>query len=456
MAETDRSIRLVNVEPLVNSPRSKRTTRASNEHEHTEASVARKIGTKYANQIAYEHTRNRWLIYCNGIWSQDETGHVLQLLLSECEALGDKRLERHARLRGIEEIAKSLPELAITAARLDFDAYMLGTPDGPIDLRMGKRVEADPLHYITHSAACAPSDIATPIWSQFLADCTAGDASFVRFLQQYAGLCLTGDTSAQCLVFIYGRGRNGKGVFVRAISGVLGTYAHRAAVETFTAGADRHPTEIASMQGKRLVYCSETERGRTWAEGRLKDVTGNDKLRARFMRADDFEYQPAFKLIISGNYEPAIENCDEAMRGRFHVVPFDQVFSGQNADRHLDDKLKAEWPGILQWCIAGALDWQANGLVVPDKVRLATAAYFDRQDSFNHWLETECCRSPDLEDTTARVFKSWATFAKENGENPGSQKSLAERLQRAGFTPSVTRRDGKGVRLWRGLKVLMQ
>lgn len=437
------------------APRS-RKTRATTGAEHTEASIARHVARKYEGRIAYEHTRKRWFVYANGLWAPDETGAVLRLILCECESTGDKRLEKHARVRGIEEIAKSLPELAITAAHLDGDLYLLGTPQGPVDLRTGQRIACDPRHYITMSAACAPSDMVTPIWTRFLADCTGGDTGFIRFLQQYSGLCLTGDTSAQCLIFIYGRGRNGKGVFVRAISGVLGTYAHRAAVETFTAGVDRHPTEIASMQGKRLVYCSETERGKAWAEGRLKDVTGNDKLRARFMRADDFEFSPAFKLIVSGNYEPAIENCDEAMRGRFHVVPFDQLFTGEKADRHLDEKLKTEWPGILQWCVAGALDWQRNGLVVPEKVRVATAAYFDRQDSFQHWLETECSRAAGLEDSTARVFKSWASFAKDNGENPGSQKSLAERLQRAGFTSSVTRRDGKGVRLWHGLKVLMQ
>ena len=138
-------------------------------------------------------------------------------------------------------------------------------------------------------------------------------------------------------------------------------------------------------------------------------------------------------------------------------MPFDQVFTGSNADRGLDDTLKAEWPGILQWAIAGCLDWQENGLMVPDKVKAATDAYFERQDVFAHWLEQETSRGSDLEDTSARLFKSWSAFAKDNGEDAGKQKSLAEKLQRAGFRgPITTRREGKGVRVWHGLKAIIQ
>ena len=130
---------------------------------------------------------------------------------------------------------------------------------------------------------------------------------------------------------------------------------------------------------------------------------------------------------------------------------------GAAADRGLDDKIRAEWPGILQWAIEGCLDWQRHGLVVPEKVKAATAAYFDRQDVFAHWIEQETVTGLELEDTSARLFKSWSAYAKDNGENAGSQKSLAEKLQRAGFHgPVPTKRDGKAVRVWRGLKAVIQ
>lgn len=240
-------------------------------------------------------------------------------------------------------------------------------------------------------------------------------------------------------------------------AGIMGTYAHRTQTETFTAGADRHPTSIAAMRGRRLVYCSETERSKTWAESRIKDVTGGDKLCARFMRQDEFEYQPDFKLFVSGNYEPAIEAADPAMRNRFFVVPFDQIYEGQSVDQHLDEKLKAEWPGIFAWLVDGCLEWQSNGFSVPTKVRAATDAYFDRQDVFAQWLDQETVAGSELLETNRQLFKSWKAFAKDSGEAPGTAKTFAERMKRAGFHgPSPTKLDGKNVRVYRGLKVLVQ
>lgn len=440
-------------------PRSpSRRRRASTDEIHTEASFARLFEDRFAGRLIYEHMRGRWLVYdqISGIWRTDETGVVLQHILELVEQSNAKSFESHSRLRGIEAIARSSSRIARTAAQFNPDPFLLGTPGGPVNLKTGKLIKPDPGHFITMSTACAPAEIPTPRWLKFLGECTGGSAELIRFLQQFFGYTLTADIREQCLLFVYGRGRNGKGVMLRAQTGILGEYSHRAQIETFTAGTERHPTEIAAMTSKRLVFSSETERGKRWAESRIKDITGGDRLRARFMRQDEFEFDPKFKLIISGNYEPAIENCDEAMRGRFHVVPFDQVFTGDRADLNLDAKLRSEWPGILQWAIAGCLDWQRHGLVIPEKVKAATSAYFERQDVFGHWMEQETVRGADIEDTSARIFRSWTAFAKDNGEDVGSQKSLAEKLQRAGFRgPFVTRRDGKSLRIWHGLKVLI-
>jgi putative DNA primase/helicase len=214
---------------------------------------------------------------------------------------------------------------------------------------------------------------------------------------------------------------------------------------------------MASMRGARLVYCSETERGKNWAEGRIKDVTGGDRIRAHFMRQDSFEYQPEFKLFVSGNYEPAIETADPAMRNRFYVVPFDQVFEGAKVDQQLDDKLKSEWPGILAWLVEGCLLWQAHGLVTPAKVRAATDEYFERQDVFAQWLAQETVAGSGLSDHTERLFKSWTSFAKDNGEDPGTSKTFAERMLRAGFKKKDSFAlvpGGKKLRGYSGLKGL--
>ena len=205
------------------------------------------------------------------------------------------------------------------------------------------------------------------------------------------GYALTGSTREHALFFGYGSGANGKGVTINTAAGILADYAQTAAVETFTASfTDRHTTELAALRGARLVTVAETEEGRRWAESRIKTLTGGDPIRARFMRQDEFEFQPQLKLLISGNHKPGLRSVDEAIRRRFHLIPFVITIPPDERDPDLAEKLKSEWPAILAWMIAGCLAWQRERLNPPAAVRDATAAYLDAQDALAAWIE-ECC-----------------------------------------------------------------
>src|SRR5262249_30247609 len=144
-----------------------------------------------------------------------------------------------------------------------------------------------------------------------------------RFLQRYFGYCLTGQTSEHRFVFAYGTGANGKGTLINTISRVLADYATIADVGTFIAAThERHPTDVAKLHGFRLVVAQETEKGRRWDETKIKSLTGGDKMTARFMRQDFFDFTPTFKLFIIGNHKPRLDTVDEAMRRRLLLVPF--------------------------------------------------------------------------------------------------------------------------------------
>jgi putative DNA primase/helicase len=300
-------------------------------------------------------------------------------------------------------------------------------------------MEADQEDFITKKTAVVPADPlrgdGCPLWLDFLNQATQGDQDLIRFMQQIAGYALTGDIREHALFFIYGPGGNGKGVFVNTITKVLGDYATTAAMDTFTASqSDRHPTDLAKLKGARLVTASETEEGRAWAESRIKALTGGDRISARFMRQDFFEFDPAFKLLIVGNHKPVLRNVDEAARRRFNMIPF--IHKPERPDKQLEEKLKPEWPGILRWMIDGCLDWQQHGLIRPAVVKEATAEYFSEQDSVHQWIE-ECCETGgrDISDTTANLFASWTAWATANGEKSGTTKWFNQVLQRQGFEP---------------------
>jgi P4 family phage/plasmid primase-like protien len=183
--------------------------------------------------------------------------------------------------------------------------------------------------------------------------------------------------------FLWGMGGNGKSTFLEAITQCVGDYHRAAPIETFTAShTDRHPTDLAGLRGARLVTAIETDEGRHWAESKIKTLTGGDKISARFMRQDFFEYIPQFKLLIAGNHKPGLRSVDEAIRRRFNLIPFAVTIPKQ--DRQFGEKLKAEWPGILAWMIQGCLDWQQRGLNPPDAVTAATDAYLEHKTRSRH------------------------------------------------------------------------
>jgi putative DNA primase/helicase len=325
-----------------------------------------------------------------------------------------------------------------------------------INLVTGERYEARREDYMTKMAAVAPDDdMPIPLWLACLARVTNGDADLQAYLQRVIGYCLTGHTNEHVIFFLWGTGANGKSVFTSTIAGMMGDYALTAPMDTFIESKlDRHPTELAMLRGARLVTATETTAGRHWNESRLKALTGGDKIAARYMRGDFFEFTPTFKLMISGNHRPALRNIDEAIRRRLHLIPFTVTIPPDERDLNLSDKLKAEWPGILAWAVEGTLEWRRIGLSPPAAVVNATADYLAAEDDTQSWLEECCIEQPDTEATSSELYGSWKAWADRSGRigGAGSQKALSQALQDRGISKE-RRRTGTA---FLGLKVIRQ
>jgi putative DNA primase/helicase len=221
-------------------------------------------------------------------------------------------------------------------------------------------------------------------------------------------------------------------------------------MDTFTETKyQSHPTELAGLQGARLVTATETQEGRRWNEERVKALTGSDRIAARFMRADYFEYVPAFKLVIAGNHKPSLRTVDEAMRRRIQMLPFTITIPETERDPQLTERLRKEWPGILQWAIEGCLEWQRTGLSVPEVVREAGSNYLQAEDTVQAWID-DCCESrTGAWSASAILYASWQRYAEASGEVACSQKRFAAWLEAKGFHPHRTTgaRGFNGIRL---------
>jgi putative DNA primase/helicase len=317
------------------------------------------------------------------------------------------------------------------------------------DLRTGISHPPRPSDYITKISGCSCAAPGTPhpVWTAFL-ERIAPDPDLRSFLQRFIGYCMTGATTEHKFVFAYGTGANGKSTFINTVAAIFGDYATVADVGTFIAAAtERHPTDVAKLHGYRLVVAQETEKGRRWDEIKIKTMTGGDKMTARFMRCDFFDFVPKFKLWIVGNHKPRLDNVDEAMRRRMLLVPFLVQIPPEDRDPDLSEKLKAEWPAILRWALDGCLEWQRIGLAPPKIVTDATDEYFDDQDLIKQWLEDRTQDGGPFSFTaTSLLFSSWKAWCDERGLKPGNGNALSDALVDRGYTRKRAHGGTRGFR----------
>lgn len=431
--------------------------------EVTEDGVARAFTDRYQETLRFDHDLGKWFEFDGSHWRLDGVGkaadYCRRLAREASQGLKPKEkatVRKSGFAGGVERFARNDPAHAVRQDVWDSDPWLLGTPGGTVDLRSGQVRAADAAQGITKVVCCVPSLTEDcPTWHRFIEEATGGDDGLARFLQQWAGYALTGDTREQSLAFFYGPGGNGKSVWVSTVSEILGEYVQAAAMATFVkSSSDRHPTDLAALRGARLVTASETQQGRAWDESRIKVLTGGDKIAARFMRQDFFEFVPQFKLTIIGNHRPSLASVDDAIRRRFLIVPF--LCKPDAPDSQLSQKLRHEFPGILRWMINGCMDWQQNGLIRPHLIVSATEQYFSEQDTFGQWIDEDCRVGGDAAkdwETARDLFESWTNFARAAGEEPGTQKRFGDELGKLGLRREVKRVDGKTPKVWVGISL---
>jgi putative DNA primase/helicase len=415
---------------------------------NSEEGLALSFAGKHQGNLRYVAESCRWMHWTGKQWEEEKTLLAFDMARAHCREATQKATDAKekaalcdAKTRAnVLSLARTDRRLAATLDQWNSDDWLMNTPGGIIDLKTGQTIPHDPRRYMTKMTTVAPGGDA-PKWRAFLDDVTAGDKELQAFLQRIAGYCLTGRTTEHALFFCHGKGGNGKGVFLNTITGILDAYHRPAPIETFTESkSDRHPTDLAGLVGARLVTASETEEGRPWAEAKIKQLTGGDPISARFMRGDFFDYMPKFKLFIVGNHKPQIRNVDDAMRRRFHLIPFTVTIPDEKKNPNLTEDLKAEWGGILQWMVEGCLEWQRVGLAAPASVKQATEDYMQAEDSLQTFLDDMTDRGAGKE-YLADLFGAWKRWAAFNNIPEGSNKKFLAKLEDRGFEAG---KDKKG------------
>lgn len=417
--------------------------RGAARREPSQDDLALCFAERHAEQLCYCERLGGWQVYEKGVWARDDLMRAQdcarQMLreLSEITAAPRQRLLSVKSVEAVLRLARSDPRLAVAPEVFDADPWLLNTPGGVVDLRSGEMRAAKAGDYCRRQTSVAPALAGTDLPEEameFLVRITKGEETLIEFLQRLAGYCLTGSTREQALFFAYGTGANGKTTLINIFREVLGGYAMAAPMETFMASKhERHPTELAMLDGPRFVTASESEATGWLAAARIKQLTGGDVVSARYMHGNFFQYTPQFKLVLSGNHRPRLRNLDPALRRRIHLIPFTETIPPEERDGELPAKLRQHHPAFLRWMIEGCLRWQQDGLAPPAIVTGATEDYFEDQDALGRWLAERCEAGKDARARATELHADFADWAKGEGEWAMTLKGFGQGLVERGY-----------------------
>ena len=463
------------------------------DYEQNDHANAKLFVRKYGAFVRYCAAWGKWLVWAAegeewGRWVVDETERVMAFARTIPEDMKawvadaeDEKVARAregwrqqcgnaTRLKAMLELARGDASISVSPEQLDADGWLLNCQSGTVQLkdieykheyekmldRGGRSREPRKSDLITKMAnASVPVGIweyedVCPNWMAFLDRIFAGDKEVIEFMQRLVGYSATGLIKEHVLVFLWGTGANGKSTFVNTIMDVLGDYASTTAPNLLIKPqGTQHPTAIADLYRRRLVITVEQGDG-VLAESLAKQLTGGDRIKARRLYHDFFEFSPTHKIWIFGNYLPVIEGTDYGIWRRVLFIQFPIRIPEEEWGTGIEEELLKERDGILYWIVQGCLKWQREGLNPPASVSLATQELKEVVNVLELFLADVCVRGEDRSIRAQYLYDTYVDWAQREGAKVLSATMFGKKLKEMGFKQY---RDGKG-RKWVGLDVV--
>lgn len=396
----------------------------------------------YAQERIRYHDGLGWLVWTGTRWKPGADLIVARYAQETAEAIADEgdndsvsrwsqASQSAGRIHSMITMAKSLPGVYLDDEHeFDKNPFLFNVANGTLDLQDGKLRKHNPRDYITKVTTVSWRPSAQgPVFKKFLRDILP-DKAVREYVQKLLGYAMTGSTREQILPIWYGIGGNGKSTLKQAFLDIIGGYGMEAPRGFLDTRNGEHPTMLADLYGKRAVFVSETERNSRMAESLAKDLTGGERIHARRMRQDFFEFPPTHKLFLVTNYEPIVRGTDEGIWRRLKKVGFNVQIPNDKRDEDLWEKLRAEYSYILRWLVVGCLRWQEYGLEEPEAVRVETNEYREGSDIIGAFIADECLLGNEYKIRANRLFQAYQQWSHARGEKPMTMNSFARELTR--------------------------
>ncbi len=425
-----------------------------------DAGNAKRLVCQFGADIRYVPEWGKWLFWSNNRWTLDEQGHLTEFAKQTAASIQNevsaeqskdsrraisqhaKQSQNAARITRMIELAKSDPRVVLRAKNIDARPMLLGVENGVIELDKKKHREVDRSDYLSAIAPVAYDQTAIcPRFLQFLNEVTGGDNELQKYLQRVVGYCLTGETNEQVFFFFYGAGANGKSSFLNILRALMGgQLAKQTPSSTLMShyGARTTTNDLARLQNSRVAIASEVEEGSFFDEPMIKGMSGGDLISCRYLYQEHFEYLPQFKILIAGNHKPVIKGGDEGIWRRLHLIPFTVTIPYDKRDKHLQQKLESELPGILNWALQGTSLWMQHGLNPPKIITDATNEYRTEMDLIGQWISDRCTLNPALSCSGKDLYFNYQGWCISCGLKSLSRNAWSKKLALKKIVPTRT------------------
>lgn len=433
----------------------------------TDSWDAQVMAKQYGAKIRYCDSLGGWFMWDGTKWRRDDSFQIHKIANKTADYIGrlgeqknDIKLVKHSvaceaecKLNSMIRLVRSEPSITMQADEFDNNMYLLNCRNGTLNLETGQLQAHNPTDYITKLVNYSyDANAICPTWLNFLDTIFMGNQETIRFVHKAVGYSLSASIEEQCFFILYGTGMNGKSTFLDTIANVFGDYSLSTHSSTLLEKTNSIPNDVARLKGARLVNALETESNRKLAESVVKNLTGGDKVVARFLNKEFFEFYSTFKIFLATNHKPKISGTDTGIWRRIKYVPFKKVITADECDKKLSKKLVKEYEGILAWAVEGFKLWQQEGLGSAREIDEAVQEYRDESDIFKDYLNDNCVTGNGCSTQASELYKDFLKWCKDNGGLRISRNSLIEYLEAKKFSKEMKGSGlNKGSMFWLGI-----
>lgn len=399
--------------------------------------------------------RRKVRLVSDRLWAEWRENHDYKEL-----AKWAKESDNLGRQRNVESWARY--RLDVSSHDLDQHPELLACKNGVLDLRTGTLRPGVRQEYLTRGLEWSYlPESECPIFDQFIEDIMCGNEEMIEYVWRVIGYCLTGETSARAFFILYGAGKNGKSTFARALQTLLGmrseNYAQTARFETFLQQqrqAGNADPDIAGLAGARIVVASEVNPGERYRldGGKIKQFTGEDWMKARFLYSPEFQFLPVCKIFLLVNDVPHIDETARALYDRLHYISFNYRIPEEKQDGMLHWKLLGEMEGILVKAVRYAGEWYANNtLAPPEEILKARETLAQEMDFLADFWTDHCIIGPHCEVLHSVIYAEYLKWCEiQKNKRPMQSQTLSKNLKKRGYNKFYDKQEKLN---WEGIGI---